>query len=71
MKQLIPNGGGKVKKHFIIMDFANHLKNNDFIMNGEEKREILQEAEYLIRSKAGHLEFSTELSYSVFSDDDS
>ena len=40
-------------------------------MNDEEKREILQEAEYLISSKAGHLEFSTELSYSVFSDDDS
>ena len=77
LKHLIPNGGGKVKKHFIIMDFANHLK-NDFIMNGEEKREILQETENLISSNAGHLELSTELSYSgpriinrMSSDDDS
>ena len=60
------------------MEFANHLKNDDFIMNGEEKREILQETENLISSKAGHLELSTELSYSgplrinfMSSDDDS
>ena len=33
-------------------------------MNSEEKREILQETENLISSNAGHLELSTELSYS-------
>ena len=78
LKYLLLIGGGKIKKHFIITDFANHLKNNDFIMNGEEKREILQETENLISSKAGHLELSTELSYSgplrinfMSSDDDS
>ena len=67
LKHLLPKGGGKIKKHFNITDFANHLKNNDFIMNGEEKREILQETENLISSKAGHLELSTELSYSLYS----
>ena len=59
-----PNGGGRFKKHFTIIDFANHLKNNDFIMDGEEKREILQETDNLISSNAGLLELSTELNYS-------
>ena len=64
LKHLIPHGGGKQKKHFTIIEFANHLKNSDFIMDGEEKREILQESDNLISHLAGHLELSTELNYS-------
>ena len=64
LKHLIPKGEGKVEKRFNIVEFANHLKNNDFIMSGEEKREILQKTENLLICNAGELELSTELNYS-------
>ena len=64
LKHLIPKGGGRVKKHFNINEFATHLRNSDFIMDGKEKREILQVTENLISSNAGHLEISAEINYS-------
>ena len=47
-----------------MFDLAKYLQNNDLIMDGKEKREILQEVESLISSDAGDLEISTEISYS-------
>ena len=64
MKYWIPIGGGKVRKHFSLIEFATHLRNNDIIMDGERKREILKETENSICAKFGHEELSVELSYS-------
>ena len=63
LKDWIPNGR-KTRKHFNMFDLAKYLQNNDLIMDGKEKREILQEVESLISSDAGNLEISTEISYS-------
>ena len=64
LKYMFPKGGGKIKTHFNLTELATHLRNSDFIMDGKEKREILQAAENLISSKAGHLEISAEINYS-------
>ena len=64
LKHMIPHSEETCKKHFTIIQFANHLRNSDLIMDGEKKREILLETDNLTSHRAGHLELSTELSYS-------
>ena len=64
LKYCFPKGMERTRKHFNMVEFAKHLQNSDLIMDGREKREILQEVDSLINSNAGDLEISTEISYS-------
>ena len=64
LKYCLPKGKERARIHFNMAQVAKHLQNNDFIMDGREKREIQQEVEALINSNAGELEISTEIHYS-------
>ena len=68
-KHLIPNGEATLK-HFTLIEFVKHIKNNDIILSGEAKNELLKETETLINSNSqcGHLELSTVLRSSMSSD---
>ena len=64
LKHLIPSGKKTAKKHYTIMEFAKHIKNNDIILSGDAKNELLHESDYLIKNLCGHLELSIMLSHS-------
>ena len=64
LKYMFPKGKDRIRKHFNMTEFAKLLQNSDLIMDGKEKREILQEVDYLINASSGGLEISFEINYS-------
>ena len=64
LKYMFPKGKDRIRKHFNMTEFSKFLQNSDLIMDGKEKREILQEVDYLINASSGGLEISFEINYS-------
>ena len=64
LKHLIPTGLSTTTQHYTILEFRKHILNNDIILSGEAKNELLHESECLCKYSYGNFELSIVLSHS-------